>query len=1094
MAMACAGCGFQVEAGFAFCPRCGRRLPAPCPGCGTVSPPDFAFCPRCGARLGGPEPAAPAPVAPAAPPPGPAPAVAEDDGADRRQVTVLFADLAGFTAIGERLDPEEVRAFQTDLFRELAAVIERYDGFVEKYVGDAVMAVFGAPTAHEDDPERALRAALAMHERVAALGPRWAGRLGRPVALHVGVNTGPVVAGRLGGPRADYAVTGDTVNTTARLQASAGAGQTLVSQATYVLTRHAFGFEPLPPLALKGKAEPVAVFRLLGAAARPRAARGLETEGLVAPLVGRDQELAQLGAAFERAVEGRAQVVSVIGDAGSGKSRLLDEFLARLAARADGGRIVVRRAVCSSLGEQPYGVIARFFREGYGVAADDPPAVARRKVVDGLAGLGVAADEAAGVAPILGYVLGLEAGARLPEVDPETAKRQIFGLLRLALERRLGQSPVLLLVEDLHWADAASMEGLRIMADWLGDRRLMVVFSFRPSLDAGRLVTSRTPHASLRLPPLRPADAHAILAAFFGPSVERIPAGLRALCVARAGGNPLYLEEIVRDLLAAGVLVRGEDGSWRCARDPAGLEVPATLQGLLLARVDRLPPGPRRLLQEAAVLGPVLDPRLLRRVAADPAGFAEQLEALREAELLRDGPPDPGQAAGGERPLAFTHILLQEVVYRNLLLRRRTELHGRAGQALEALRGERPSRLEDLEALGHHFALSDQRLEGARYLVAAGDWARGIYANDDAIRHYERALATLRDCPEAGPDELAVRERLGDLLGPAGRRPEAAEHYEAVRAAAEGAGDRVTTARLWRKLGGLHWDAGDRERALGCLQTGLGLLEDQPGQIELAHLSQEMGRLAFRSGDNAAAVHWAERALAQAEEAAGAAGAEAEARREAAAAVSHALNTLGAALARLGRPEEAVGHIERSVAVAREHGLLNVACRSYANLGVLYAQLDPGRAIETCQLGLETAKQIGDLGFQSRLYANLAVAYCALTDRCDVEGIRAAEAAIDLDRRLGQLDHMAVPLIVLGQIHQCHGAPDVALAYYREALTLAEDAGEPQLLFPCYDGIGTVHLDKGDTAEAERYLLLAEEVCQRAGVDRDSLVVLPFLC
>ena len=215
---------------------------------------------------------------------------------------------------------------------------------------------------------------------------------------------------------------------------------------------------------------------------------------------------------------------------------------------------------------------------------------------------------------------------------------------------------------------------------------------------------------------------------------------------------------------------------------------------------------------------------------------------------------------------------------------------------------------------------------------------------------------------------------------------------------------------------------------------------------------------------------------------------------EAAAAVAHALNTIGVALARLGRSQEAVRYIERSVVVAQAPGLLSAACRSYANLGVLYAQLDPARAIETCLTGLATAKKIGDLGFQSRLYANLAVAYCALTDRCDVDGVRAAEAAIDLDRRLGQLDHLAVPLIVLGQIHQCHGEPARALAYYREALELAEHIREPQLLVPCYDGLGTIHLDRGELAEAEHYLKKAEEICEQAGCDRESLVVLPFLC
>ena len=180
--------------------------------------------------------------------------------------------------------------------------------------------------------------------------------------------------------------------------------------------------------------------------------------------------------------------------------------------------------------------------------------------------------------------------------------------------------------------------------------------------------------------------------------------------------------------------------------------------------------------------------------------------------------------------------------------------------------------------------------------------------------------------------------------------------------------------------------------------------------------------------------------------------------------------------------------------MAQAAGLLQAACRSYANLGVLYATLDPGRAVQTCQLGLETAKKIGDLGFQSRLYANLAVAFCALTQRCDDEGLHAAQSAIDLDRQLGLLDHLAVPLIVLGQIHQCHGNADKALRYYEEALVLAEEMGEPQLMFPCFEGMATVFLDQGDDARAESYFIRADEVCAKAGVDRDSLVVLPFLC
>jgi predicted ATPase len=540
----------------------------------------------------------------------------------------------------------------------------------------------------------------------------------------------------------------------------------------------------------------------------------------------------------------------------------------------------------------------------------------------------------------------------------------------------------------------------------------------------------------------------------------------------RSAGNPFYLEELVRSLVARGVLERQGD-EWKAVADDAQLEIPATLEGLLLSRLDSLAPAARACLQEAAVLGATFDAALLARVSSVPAA----LESLCLAGMLEQCGP------GAFR---FVHALLHNAAYENLLQRRRAQLHGRVGAELERMHGPRPERLEDLAALGHHFSLSDDPARGARYLMAAGSWARGIYANDDAVRHYRRALLALRDCEACEHETLEAHENLGDLLALAGRRREALAHHEIVRQAAAQAGERSRQARMCRKIGALHWEAGERERGLGCFREGLALLERAGEPIERAQLYQEMGRLAFRTGDNQGAVQWAERALSEA--AAFSPGA------EAAGAGVQALNTLGVALARLDRKQEAVGHIERAVSIALENGLLQAACRSYANLGVLYASLDPGRAIETCLTGLETAKKVGDLGFQSRLYANLAVAYCALTERCDADGLRAAEAAIALDRKLGQLDHLAVPLIVLGQIYQCHGAPDKAFGYYREALSIAEETREPQILFPCYDGLATLFLDKGEMDEAERYLAKAAEVSERAGLDRDSLVVLPFLC
>jgi adenylate cyclase len=1000
-------------------------------------------------------------------------------------VTVLFADLTGFTTLSERLDPEEVRAFQNALFESMAGAVTQYGGFVAKFLGDAVLALFGAPVAHENDPERALSAALDMLARGADLSHRWATRLGQAVSLHIAVHTGPVVAGSLSAVAgATYDVTGDTVNTASRLLDSAAPGTILISQATHALTRHRFAFEPAGELVLRGKSEPLVVHRLLGALDEPQSARGLAALGFESPMVGRTKELARLLTAFDQMQHGRAQVVSLVGEAGTGKSRLIAEFLERLKNDDRLTGTAVRQTVCSSLGEPTYGVFAALFRDAYHVELDDPLEVARRKLTTGLQSSGSRSEIAEAIIPVLSYLLGVKE-AQPRDFDPEQLKRQIVLAARMLIERRLELSPLLIIVEDLHWADTASVDLLRRVVEQLADRRLMVVVSLRP--DAKQSSLARAAQTIIPLGPLYPNEIHSLVNGLFGPVDEATFARVQHFVATRAGGNPLFVEEIVRNLVSTGALVR-RGGRWTCEGNLETLNIPPTLHGLLLSRVDKLPADARRLLQEAAVLGVQFEEALLQAVTSGKENYRVALDRLLESDLIEA----VGQGRDGNR-YRYTHALVHEAVYENLLLARRSELHERAGRALEYAVGPNPSRLSDLEALGHHWSHASDKPKGARYLMAAGDRARQVYANDDAIRHYQRALSTIADGRAVDGQLRAVHERLADILALIGKRAEALAHYDAVQVELESSGDGASAARLHRKIGGLHWEAGDRERAKACFELGLDRLGEDGSPLDRAQLFQEIGRLAFRDGDSERAIMWAERALAQiaSDENTVVVG---ERIRETAETRAQAFNTLGVALARTSRLLEAVEKIKKSIELAERHELLQTACRGYTNLGVLYSSLDPSRSIETCLRGLEMAKKVGDLGFQSRLYANLAVAYCSLTNRCDAEGVEAAQTAIDLDRKLGLVDHLAVPLIVLGQIHQCHGDHDLALAAYQEAMNLAEQIGEPQLLFPCYDGLATLNLDAGNTAMAEVYLGKAQEVCERAGVDPDSLLVLPFLC
>jgi len=1090
--MNCVGCAFVIQAEFAFCPKCGTRQPARCARCGYACPPDFAFCPKCGQKQGttlqpieaqppiaSPEPFRLVPVAPLPPIP------ALTGEADRRTVTVLFADLSGFTTLSERLDPEVMQALQNELFEELTAAVQEFGGFVDKFVGDALLALFGAPHAHEDDPERALRAALAMLERTARLDARWRERVGLPLTLHLGINTGSVVAGGFGaGSAKSYSVTGDMVNTAQRLQSLAESGEVLVGPTTYRLARHAFGFESMGEVALKGKSGQHPVHRLIGPLDAPREARGLEALGLSAPLIGRDTELSRMLDCLERAVAGDAHVVRLIGDAGIGKSRLVRELLARVEDDERFGSVVVRCTACSPLGEQHFGALGAILRSAYGISPKDSAAVTREKLAAGIAELGLSPSDGRELMPSLDHVFGLGAiESGHSQVEPEQLKRQIHFAVRTLFERRLAHAPVLLVVEDLHWADAASLEVLRLLADRLDRSRLMIVLTHRPAFDAGALVTSRTSHVAIRLPPLPTPSSHALIRALFGSSP--LPQELRGRIAERADGNPLFLEEIVRGLIENGTLAR-EGSSWRTLANDGAAEIPLNIQSILLARLDRLPREARTLVQEAAVVGPRFDAALLRTIASDPAQVRDQLDLLIDAELIDE---ETGSGLGAQ--FRFTQSLLQDVIYQNLLVQRRMELHGRVGRALEARLPAGVERLEDLIVLGHHFCLSEEKTKGARFLSAAGDRASAAYANDDAIRHYQQALAALRAADKQGPEQLVLCERIADLCRPIGRRETAQEHYNVVLRANQGLGHHAAAARIMRKLGGLLWDAGRRDQAEARYAEALILLEGTDAPIERAHLSQERGRLAFRMGDHAGAVKWADKAIGYAETCSSDSGQ--DIRLEAARAVAEALNTKGVALARLGRNTEAVCEVERSVAVAEAAGLQSVVCRAYTNLGVLYSLVDPARAIAVCRRGLEVATRVGDLGFQARLYTNLAVACCTFTSRCGEEGVPAAEKAIEIDRALDQREHLAVPLTVLAQIHQCHDAPDLALRYYHEALEVAQETGEPQLLFPCYDGLATLCLDRDDMEEAERYFGLARELCDRHGLDPSALIVLPFL-
>lgn len=1061
--MTCSQCRHDNRAAAKFCENCGAALPRACAGCGTPLRAAAKFCDECGKPVTTAPPAASAaaPLHAAQAPTGYTPKHLADriltsrsalEG-ERKQVTVVFVDCVGFTALSSRLDPEDLHGIMDGCFQHLLDAVHRYEGTVNQFTGDGIMALFGAPIAHEDHAARAVAAALAMQQAVRQYAEALLSQRGIEFAVRIGINTGLVVVGKIGDDlRMDYTAQGETVNLAARLQQAAAPGGVRLSEATMRLVAGYFLIEPAGEVELKGLPAPVQTFTVTGQrSGRARFDLALE-RGLTA-LVGRQRELAFLRDAFDKARRGRGNVVSVVGAAGMGKSRLAYELKRGL----DEDAVTFLSARCHPYREAlPFNLIAQLLQMNFRLEEGEAEKSQVHKVETGVRRLDASLEW---TIPYLKHVLALPAvELDIDGLDEAQRKRRLVEAVRALTLRGAQHRPLFLLMEDLQWIDSSSRDYLDSVVDSLAAHAILLVCTYRQGYATAW--ENRSFHQRLVLDPFSEEDTAEMVTALLGRA-EVAPTA-RQLIVKRAEGNPLFIEELTGYLRDRGLLTGGD------AAALAEAEVPSTILDLLTARIDRLPDSAKRVLQVAAVLGREFPLSLLEAIAPPGLDLFAELAALVRAELLGETALFP------EQRYRFVHLLVQQVAYQGLLVKSRAELHARAGQALEELYVERPE--DVLQELARHYARSPERAKALHYLVLAGDRARSLFAYDDAIAYYRQALDGADDGQRA-----VVLEKLGDAAYAHGSLGAALCDLAEALGLVERAGDRRRAAELHRKLGVATWDAGERARALDHLQRGLAALGGDADNAEAARLYQELGRIHFRLGDHDRAMEWARRALALGN-ALGAPDV-----------VSHAYNTLGVAMARAGDIERAAEYVQQSLDTALAHQLGAVACRAYSNLAVMYAALDHVRSSEYCREGLALAQKIGDQLQQAWLFCTLASGHCTLAGDYG-EGIKAAKAAVEVDRRLGQRGHLPVPLIILAQIHQCRGEHEESARYYREALDVASAVGEPQLLFPCYDGLATLAIEAGDEAEAERWLTKSRDVQEATGWTSDTFLVLPFLC
>jgi len=793
--MQCQQCRTDNPEQARFCLKCGAGLIVVCPTCAAELPPHAEFCISCGAKLA---------EGPAEPPAAAVKAAADrlqrlvpreyadrllatrgQVQAERRMVTILFSDVKGSAAMGENLDPEDVMEIMDGAFDVLIEPIYRYEGTLARLMGDAILAFFGAPIAHEDDPERACRAALDITAEAAEYAEKLEKDRGiKGFNVRVGINTGLVVVGEVGSDlRVEYTAMGDAINLAARMEQNAPPGGILITHDTYRHVRGVFDVLRQEPLTVKGRRQPVQTY--LVQRAKPRAFRkGMRgVEGIETRMIGREAELKRLQEAFYTAMEdGELQMATIVGDAGAGKSRLLHEFDIWSDLLPEPFYFFKGRAL-QEMQSLPYSLIRNLFAFRFQIEDTDPLLVVREKWEQGASAALGAGEGSQMRAHFIGHLLGFELGAssHLEGVldDAKQIRDRALTCLVDYFKALASGDPVLILLEDLHWADDSSLDVLNHLALALTQEPVMIVGAARPALFERRphWGEGQPFHSQLPLRPLTKRNTRRLLGEIL-QRVDQVPDTLSELVVAGAEGNPFFVEELVKMLVEDGVILKGED-EWRV--EPSRLtevRVPPTLRGVLQARLDRLPVQERTVLQQASVVGRLFWDRAVVRVHKSSAEGVEEAEVLNSLSALRGREmvfQRETTAIAGAQEYIFKHAVLREVTYKSLLKRLRRIYHGLVADWLMEQAGERAGEYTGL--IADHLELAGRSAEAANYLLEAGDRARGLYAHQEAIAAYQRALALLK---EQGDHERAARTwmKLGLTYHTAFDFPAADQAYE----------------------------------------------------------------------------------------------------------------------------------------------------------------------------------------------------------------------------------------------------------------------------------------------------------------------------
>jgi len=1094
--MKCSKCQYDNPEGARFCGECGAKLEIKCQSCGKGNPPTNKFCGECGHKfsefvkeakslqLDKPQSYIPQHLA------DKILATKNSIEGERKLLTVLFADVKGSTSIGENLDPEELRSIIEKSFEISMKEIHRFEGTINQFLGDGFMALFGAPIAHEDHAIRAIHSALAIQRAMVGYSKGLKKDLGIDFKMRIGINTGTVVVGNIGDDlKMDYTALGDTVNLASRMEQIAQPGNIMVAEDTYKIAKDNFKFKPLGALDIKGKKKSVSAYEVIEPKEEEKTRLEISKEHGFTKFIGREREIEVLGDSFARVKEGLGQVVTIIGDAGIGKSRLLYEFRKLL----EDEKILYLEGRCISYGKSiSYLPAIDIIKKRFRIDKLDTERTIRKKIEKGINEI----DQNLEVGiPFLYDILSIETDAPLlKSLDLRDKRKRTLEALKNIIIADSNLRPLVVAVENLHWLDGASEEFLPFLIDNIPSSKIMLILTSRPGYRAKW--SEKSYHIQIAPRRLSDKEVEEMIKSILGS--EKATGELIKFVTNKADGIPFYVEEIIKSFTEAGIIVKGEDG-YSVREGIAGVDVPDTIQDIIMARIDRLEENLKKTLQYASIVGREFSYKLLKEIMEIGEELQDYLTQLKGLELVYEKSLFP------DLEYRFKHSLTQEVAYNSLLIKKRKELHGKIGEIIEDLSGDKLE--ENYELLAYHYGRSTSDEKAVDYLTLAGDKSAKIYSTEDAIGNYEEALKRLDNMPDARAnkekrvDIFIKQARVMRLMG---KFKEHIKTLEKNLPIVEELGDKDRLAEYYFKMGFYYSVMGSTEDAIQYCTKAIELAELTKNERIIGLASLRLGYSYWYKSEPRKGFPFAKKAINIMEKLGDIYW------------VGRAFQTLGVLHWMMGDWDKSIEYMETFLRKSKEVSDVNLLSLAYYSIAMplvekgewdvaidyckkcldisptpLFAVYGLGflgygyckkgeweRGIKDLEKAIQQSKDFG-LGHQEAQFsAYLAEAYLTINERD--KALERTKSALEISKESGFRHLEGMAYRVLGEIYS-EAKSNEPKKYIEDSIRILNEVGAKNELAKSYLSLGRLYKEKGEKAKAKKYLTQALHIFEKLG-------------